>query len=254
MTHDPTRDCEHGRLKGKCDVCDLQAEVDMLKGALKEWSDKTDWVQETAQPLELGMHRADVLKQRIERLKASIALDKKAENARELGLSYDDEPKIGCVNHDCDKCKAVQESVAHQNWCASLTQLLLSHPPQPAPCNCKQPAQPAPVQEPDAIGCQCSECGEWQRWTPSGMTCNNGHGGATGINKRLFTTPPAPQPVPVKTYHGGKPWPVAPKPWVGLSEEEVYEAAHYCVKSGQSVNETIRAIEAKLREKNGGAA
>jgi hypothetical protein len=40
------------------------------------------------------------------------ALDKKAENARELGLSYDDEPKIGCVNHDCDKCKAVQEPVA----------------------------------------------------------------------------------------------------------------------------------------------
>jgi hypothetical protein len=27
MRHDPTRDCEHGRLKGKCDVCDLQAEV-----------------------------------------------------------------------------------------------------------------------------------------------------------------------------------------------------------------------------------
>jgi hypothetical protein len=38
------------------------------------------------------------------------ALDKKAENARELGLSYDDEPKIGCVNHDCDKCKAVQQN------------------------------------------------------------------------------------------------------------------------------------------------
>jgi hypothetical protein len=60
----------------------------------------------------------------------------------------------------------------------------------------------------------------------------------------------AAQPVPVKTYHDGKPWPVAPKPWVGLSEEEVYQAAHYCVKSGQSVNETIRAIEAKLKEKN----
>ena len=39
------------------------------------------------------------------------ALDKKAENARELGLSYDDEPKIGCVNHDCDKCKAAQPAV-----------------------------------------------------------------------------------------------------------------------------------------------
>jgi hypothetical protein len=33
------------------------------------------------------------------------ALDKKAENARELGLSYDDEPKIGCVNHDCAQCR-----------------------------------------------------------------------------------------------------------------------------------------------------
>jgi hypothetical protein len=31
MTHDPTRDCEHGRLKGKCDVCDLQAEAEADK-------------------------------------------------------------------------------------------------------------------------------------------------------------------------------------------------------------------------------
>jgi AmiR/NasT family two-component response regulator len=31
MTHDPTRDCEHGRLKGKCDVCDLQAEIERLR-------------------------------------------------------------------------------------------------------------------------------------------------------------------------------------------------------------------------------
>jgi hypothetical protein len=34
------------------------------------WHEKTDWVHETAQPLELGRHRADVLKQRIERLHA----------------------------------------------------------------------------------------------------------------------------------------------------------------------------------------
>jgi hypothetical protein len=34
MTHDPTRDCEHGRLKGKCEVCDLQEEVDRLNKAL----------------------------------------------------------------------------------------------------------------------------------------------------------------------------------------------------------------------------
>ena len=32
------------------------------------WGIKTEWVQQTAQPHELGMHRADVLRQRIDRL------------------------------------------------------------------------------------------------------------------------------------------------------------------------------------------
>jgi hypothetical protein len=36
------------------------------KKALEVWLDKTEWVQETAKPHELGMHRADVLKQRIQ--------------------------------------------------------------------------------------------------------------------------------------------------------------------------------------------
>ncbi len=35
--------------------------------ALKEWIEKTEWVQKTAQPRELGMHRADVIRQRVER-------------------------------------------------------------------------------------------------------------------------------------------------------------------------------------------
>jgi hypothetical protein len=37
------------------------------------------------------------------------ALYKMAEDAVTIGLSYNDWDKIGCVNHDCDKCKAVQE-------------------------------------------------------------------------------------------------------------------------------------------------
>jgi hypothetical protein len=37
------------------------------KKALEVWLDKTEWVQETVKPHELGMHRADVLKQRIEK-------------------------------------------------------------------------------------------------------------------------------------------------------------------------------------------
>jgi len=36
------------------------------KKALEAWLNKTEWVQETVKPHELGMHRADVLKQRIE--------------------------------------------------------------------------------------------------------------------------------------------------------------------------------------------
>jgi hypothetical protein len=60
-------------------------------------------------------------------------------------------------------------------------------------------------------------------------------------------TPPAPQPVPVKTYSGGKPWPVAPKPWVGLTDEEIKQ----CVDSRDGfVEDFARVIEAKLKERN----
>lgn len=53
----------------------LKAEVKRLKQfevAYKEWSDKTDWVQRTAKGKEWGMHRADVLKARIEALQGLV--------------------------------------------------------------------------------------------------------------------------------------------------------------------------------------
>lgn len=40
--------------------------------AYNEWAKKTEWVQETAQAGELGMHRADVMRQRIEKLVAEV--------------------------------------------------------------------------------------------------------------------------------------------------------------------------------------
>jgi hypothetical protein len=40
------------------------------------------------------------------------------------------------------------------------------------------------------------------------------------------------------------------KLWIGLSVDEVHEAAIKCVKTGQSVNTTIRLIEAQLKERN----
>jgi hypothetical protein len=41
--------------------------------AYQEWSNKTEWIQGTEDSSELGMHIADVLKQRIENLQASNA-------------------------------------------------------------------------------------------------------------------------------------------------------------------------------------
>lgn len=53
-----------------------QEEVERLRRfetAYKEWHDKTEWVQDTAKGKEWGMHRADILKQRIENLEAENA-------------------------------------------------------------------------------------------------------------------------------------------------------------------------------------
>ena len=39
--------------------------------------------------------------------------------------------------------EALAQPEQHQDWCASLTQMLMSMPPKPAPCNCKpKPEQP----------------------------------------------------------------------------------------------------------------
>jgi hypothetical protein len=63
-------------------------------------------------------------------------------------------------------------------------------------------------------------------------------------------TPSAPQPVPVKTYHDGKPWPVAPKPWVGLTDEERESIANATIRIHGQEWAYATAIEAKLKEKN----
>lgn len=47
--------------------------LERFERAYKEWIDKTEWVQETAQQRELGKHRADVLRERIEALEKDAA-------------------------------------------------------------------------------------------------------------------------------------------------------------------------------------
>lgn len=55
-------------------LCELHAKVQKLerernsyKRACDEWTEKTEWVQRTVRPHELGMHRADALADRIAR-------------------------------------------------------------------------------------------------------------------------------------------------------------------------------------------
>jgi len=46
MIFDPVRDCEHGRLKGKCDTCDLaqaEARIAELEAALRDLAEAFDW-------------------------------------------------------------------------------------------------------------------------------------------------------------------------------------------------------------------
>lgn len=54
----------------------VTAERDMLRGTVEatynEWLDKTEWVQKTAKAHELGKHRADVLKERVDKLQSEV--------------------------------------------------------------------------------------------------------------------------------------------------------------------------------------
>jgi predicted RNase H-like nuclease (RuvC/YqgF family) len=53
--------------------------------AFQQWIEKTEWVQQAARPEELGMHRADALRQRIENLTAqNYALSQGIEFANRL--------------------------------------------------------------------------------------------------------------------------------------------------------------------------
>lgn len=49
------------------------AELERFKDAYDAWQEKTEWVQDTAAAGELGKHRADVLRERIEKLQSALS-------------------------------------------------------------------------------------------------------------------------------------------------------------------------------------
>jgi hypothetical protein len=111
-------------------------------------------------------------------------------------------------------------------------------------------AQPAPVQEPLP---QCTH--NWVSNPKEKWCLRCGAQKADHIAGGGKMMPPAPQPVPVKTYHDFKPWPVAPMPWVGLSEEEINKLRHLVDWTAEwSYDRFAYHLERLLREKNGGAA
>jgi hypothetical protein len=241
----------------------------------------------------MGAEREDTLRAELTRLKASIALDKMAENARELGLSYDDAIKGGVgimlggkridpasIYKDAPPKQDVPETnfgnMAAQpavqegrDW-SLLTATQESLREHMAEIKRLKAAQAAPVQEPRARLMTYIGKGPYPK---PGYTVartyeecpENQYPDAWEEGEKLYTTPPAPQPVPVKTYHDGKPWPVAPvpngpysapikelwpvapKPWVGLTDEEMEDL--WAIHSGPPL---YRAIEAKLKGKNHG--
>ena len=259
------------------------------------------------------------------------AMHRMAEESRTSGLRLDDWDKIGCVNHDCDKCKAQPAPVQQKPLFADI---IAQHPglaeelkaqsegfdlgfkaglavAQPAKDNTygyakslaeslfkkhyaheepyasgsvvwevsdttigvltqidnmvctlvHQAAQPAVPEELKLVR-------EWaEKWAAISYE-DSWKYAAREVLTMLATTPV--QPAPVKTYSGGKPWPVAPKPWVGLTDEEIdlfingrgdEDDDNYVEPTGDGFGLTdadlktlVRRAEAKLREKNGGAA
>lgn len=85
-------------------VTEDRAQRASLEAALHEWSDKTMWVQQTCQPRELGMHRADVLKARIVELEAKLAeAQKDAARYRWLrGFNNGSVAIVEITSHDAD--------------------------------------------------------------------------------------------------------------------------------------------------------
>ena len=73
----------------------VEQQRNWLALALREWLEKTEWVQQTGTPAELGMHRADVLRARIDSLSGEILMMRDVlKEAYEVIATIDDESEM----------------------------------------------------------------------------------------------------------------------------------------------------------------
>jgi hypothetical protein len=131
-------------------------------------------------------------------------------------------PEIERINAYIKETLAQPEQ--HQDWCASLTQMLMSMPPKPAPCNCK----PKPEQEPVA----------WEQFYPDMGKPKLAYLSPTESSENACFTPPQ-------------------RTWVKLTDEETVAIelglripTGYRDAYDLSLRDFAKAIEAKLRSKN----
>lgn len=173
---------------------------------------------------------------------------------------------------------AIREALAqpeqHQDWCASLTQMLLSMPPQPAPCNCKppQPKQESVTLPPvqfekvaegievgyDFLGGVDIRLGGEFVYVHINYDYRYTHNAARKALADqivgLLTTPPQPESVidksaavRIATSLGWEP----KRTWVGLTDEEIMDMYNE-PRSDAEMIAFGREVEAKLKEKNNG--
>jgi hypothetical protein len=204
--------------------------------------------------------------ERLEReLAGQVALNKMAENARELGLDYEPAPVQDLpfgVGGGLVAIKTLlgRDPCVHANTAIEMIDAILKEHPaaQPAVQEGRdwslleatqeslrehmaeikrlKAAQPAPVQEPVALAVVGE--GEWGEWViGQQFETNNPPNHEYWENRGyllvpLYTTPPAAQ-----------------KPWVGLTNGEMHECAGEYPWTPTGLK-CARAIEAKLKEKN----
>jgi hypothetical protein len=173
----------------------------------------------------MSAEREDALRAELTRLKASIALDKMAEDARDLGLDYEPAPVHGYAHWE-GRIKELMKQVGMPDSVsiASAMKQLVNEIMQPA-------AQPA-VQE-------------GRDWSLLEATQESLREHMAEI-KRLKAAQPAPVQHDECVVCGDKVR-VIPRPWVGLTETEIDT---WNIVGHETLREFIRAIEAKLKEKN----
>ncbi|WP_182341960.1 hypothetical protein [Comamonas koreensis] len=92
-----------------------------VEAAFKEWIEKTDWVQRTAKPAELGVHRADVLASRIAAMDAEIRVTNDMnQQLRDQNTAVD----AACAALEKAGIEAANRAAAAEQQVTALTQRL----------------------------------------------------------------------------------------------------------------------------------